>query len=127
MYDRPKKRFTVKFSEEAYSEFELLSKKVADEKSKGSTKSDHEKLLRSINAKIELLKLNPQAGVQIPRRLIPAKYIVEYGANNLWKLNLFSGWRMIYTLHANEVEVISFVLDLINHEQYEKIFRYKKK
>lgn len=121
------RRFVVKFSREAYEEFELLSKKVAEERSKGSMKSDNEKLLRSINMKIELLKLNPQAGVQIPRKFIASKYIVEYGVNNLWKLNLFAGWQMIYTLHTNEVEIISFVLDILDHGEYEKIFRYKKK
>lgn len=76
---------------------------------------------------MELLKLNPQAGAQVPRSQIPAKYVLEYGANNLWKLNLSHGWRMVYTLNGNQVEVISFVLDIVSHEKYEKIFGYKKK
>ncbi len=38
-------------------------------------------------------------------------------------------WRMLYTLTDGEtkIEIISFVLDVIDHKGYDKKFGYKKK
>lgn len=33
---------------------------------------------------------------------------------------------MIYTIRGGEVEIISLILDLMNHKDYEKKFGYKK-
>ncbi len=36
-------------------------------------------------------------------------------------------WRMLYTLTNNEeVEIIAFVLDILNHQTYNKKFGYQK-
>ncbi len=36
-------------------------------------------------------------------------------------------WRMIYTITEDEVKIIAFVLEFMNHEQYDKVFGYKKR
>jgi len=36
-------------------------------------------------------------------------------------------WRMIYTVKGNDIEIISFILDIVDHNTYNKIFGYRKK
>ncbi len=36
-------------------------------------------------------------------------------------------WRLIYAIQSNEMEIIDFVLDIINHCEYDKKFGYKRK
>lgn len=107
-------------------EFNDLNKVVGDEIKKGITSSDHQTLLNSIKQKIELLRDNPEYGVHIPKNKIPKEYVRDYDANNLWKVNLSGAWRMIYTIRGSEIEIISLILDIINHKDYEKKFKYKK-
>jgi len=111
---------------DAKEEFDDLNKVVGEEITKGITSSDHQTLLNSIKQKIDLLKANPEYGVHIPKDRIPKEYIKIYDVNNLWKINLSGAWRMIYTIQGSEVEIISLILDIINHMDYEKKFKYKK-
>lgn len=74
---------------------------------------------------IEDLKENAFAGIQIPKRLFPKEYILKYKINNLWKYDLPNGWRLIYTITAeNEVELISAILEWFDHKKYERRFKY---
>ena len=34
---------------------------------------------------------------------------------------------MIYTITGNDVEIITFVLEIMDHKDYDKVFGYKKK
>ena len=112
---------------EAKEEFNHLNKIVGEEISNGITSSDHQTLLNAIKQKIELLRDNPEYGVHIPKDRIPKEYIRSYDVNNLWKVNLSGAWRMIYTIRGSEVEIISLILDIMNHRDYEKKFKYKKR
>jgi hypothetical protein len=111
---------------DAKDEFNELNKLVGEEISKGITSSENQTLLNSIKQKIELLKENPEYGIHIKKNIIPKEYINTYDVNNLWKVNLCGAWRMIYTIVGNEVEIISLVLDIMSHRNYEKKFGYKK-
>ena len=117
----------VLFSEEANKQYEELNRIVGEEIKKGITNSFHQQLLKSINQKKELLKINPQAGIHIQKSLIPKVYEEKYGITNLWKIDLSGYWRMLYTLRTTEIEITNFVLDFIDHETYDKMFGYKKK
>lgn len=110
----------------AKEEFNDLNKVVGDEIKKGITSSDHQTLLNSIKQKIELLRDNPEYGFHIQKDRIPKEYVRDYDVNNLWKVNLSGAWRMIYTIRGGEVEIISLILDLLNHKDYDKKFKYKK-
>jgi hypothetical protein len=66
-------------------------------------------------------------GIHIPKDRIPKEYTRNYDVNNLWKVNLSGAWRMIYTIRGSEVEIISLILDIMNHDDYNKKFGYKKK
>lgn len=82
-------------------------------------------LKKSINKAIKDLKVNAFVGIQVPKRLIPKQYIRKYKINNLWKYNLPKGWRLLYTVTAeNEVELISAILEWFDHKDYEKKFKY---
>lgn len=74
---------------------------------------------------IKDLRQNAFSGTQLPKRLFPKEYIQKYGINNLWKYDLPNGWRLIYTVTAeNEVELISAILEWFNHKDYDRKFKY---
>lgn len=74
---------------------------------------------------IKDLQQNAFFGIHVPKRLIPKEYVKKYGINNLWKYDLPKGWRLLYTVTAeNEVELISAILEWFNHKDYEKRFKY---
>ena len=85
-------------------------------------------ILNAVNKKSELIKVNPHYGDPISHDLIPKEYIQKYGVTNLFRVELPSFWRMLYTLTNNdtEVEIIAFVLDIVGHPAYDKIMKYKK-
>jgi len=119
------KEVKIVLSEEADEVYEELNKIVYEEKKKGVESSFHQTLLRSINRVKELLKQNPFAGDQVPKSLIPAKYIKRYSAENVWRIELAERWRLLYNISGNKLEIINFVLDIVSHRNYDKIFRYK--
>lgn len=110
----------------AKDEFDELNKVIGEEIAKGITSSDHQTLLNSIKQKIEILKANPEYGTHIQKDRIPKEYIQNYDVSNLWKIDLSGAWRMIYTIRGSEVEIISLILDIMNHKDYEKKFGYRK-
>lgn len=121
------KSVRVIFSAEVNEEYSELNRLVGEERRKGVRSSEHQTLLRSVQRAIELLRTNPFVGMQIPKRLVPKKYVQKYDVTNLWKLNLAGFWRMIYTVTSEGIEIISFVLDIIDHKTYDKIFGYRRK
>jgi hypothetical protein len=85
-------------------------------------------ILNSINKKKELIKANPHYGSPISKDKIPKEYIVKYGITNLFHVELSNFWRMLYTLtnDETEIEIIAFVLDIMDHKEYDRKFEYKK-
>ena len=130
-----RKRVVVKLIGDAKQEYLSLQEKVRAEKGQGVQGSFHQTLLNSIDSKISILKENYDYGVQIPRKLIPRKYVMDYGVTNLWKVNLAGYWRLVYTLKQPQreqmaMEVIDVwldVLDIFDHKRYDKVFGYKKR
>lgn len=102
-------------------------KELEEELSRGDRRNEREyKLLLK---GIERLKWDYKSGAYISRRKHHRAfnyYRDRYGLDldNLWKLNVSSDWRMIYTVVGTEIEVIAFVLDIIDHKQYDRIFGY---
>jgi len=71
------------------------------------------------------LKINPLAGENAQKPL-PENLVSKYGINNLWIIDLVGYWRMLYTLNTSEVEIISLILECIDHNKYNKTFGRKK-
>jgi Txe/YoeB family toxin of Txe-Axe toxin-antitoxin module len=120
-----RKEVKVVLSEEADKVYEELNEFVGEEKKRGVFSSFNQTLLRSIKRVKELLEKNPFAGNQIPKKRIPKKYLLKYGVENLWRIELANRWRLIYTITGNEIEIINFILDVFNHKRYDKVFGYK--
>ena len=78
-------------------------------------------LLTAIMRKLTLIKTNPFYGQPLSKRLIPKKYHVQ----NLYRVELPQFWRMVYTLKDGNIEIIAFVLDILDHKKYDKEFKYK--
>lgn len=77
---------------------------------------------------IEKLKMDYRSGVHISNKRHKKAfeyYRRKYSVENLWKLNVSRNWRMTYTVVSDGSEVISFILDLMDHKRYNKIFGYK--
>ena len=91
-------------------------------------KNQHDKesqsLLNSIERATEILKSNPQYGEPISKRLIPNSLIKE-GIQNLYRVELSNFWRMLYTIEGTKIEILVFVLKIMNHKEYNKLFGYK--
>ena len=100
----------------------------------GKVKADYEKLKASeefrdlygfIRRAIDDIKIKPDCGVAIPKRLIPKQYIRKYRINNLYKYDLPNAWRLLYSLGREGVEIIAIILEWCSHKEYERIFKYR--
>ena len=86
-------------------------------------------IFNGIEKKVQLIRSNPHYGEPISKKSIPGKYKDLYGISNLFWVKLPDYWRMLYTLtRSNDArEIIVFLVDIIDHRKYDKIFGYKKK
>jgi len=63
-------------------------------------------------------------GIAIPKRLIPKEYIRRYRIDNLWKYDLPKGWRLLYTVQGNNVNIVSIIVEWMDHKNYKRRFKY---
>ncbi len=104
--------------------------KFADEKIQISfeelknSKTEDQRLYKWISKAFEDLEEDAFCGVRIQKRLIPKVYIQRYSIDNLWKYDLPGGWRLFYSVANNEINVISIILEWMDHKNYEKRFGY---
>lgn len=114
------KKIKIILSPDAKEVFQYLNKKSINSKIESS-------ILKSIKQKAELIKQNPHYGNPISKKLIPIEYKKKYETTNLFRIELPNYWRMLYTLTEGEtqIEIIAFVLGIMSHKKYNKLFRYK--
>jgi mRNA-degrading endonuclease RelE of RelBE toxin-antitoxin system len=98
-----------------------LNEIVGQQRSEGKDNTEEMQLLRSIEQKKELIKANPFYGDNIEKKKIPKSYNVQ----NLWRVELTGYWRLLYTIKGDQVEIVCFVLEIVDHERYDRIFGYK--
>ncbi|MBI2671635.1 hypothetical protein HYX16_01745 [Candidatus Woesearchaeota archaeon] len=91
---------------------------------KKRTDKESRSIINSIDRIKEILKDNPQYGDPIRKELIPSE-LKKIGIQNLYRVELSNYWRMLYTIEGNTVEIFLFVLKVINHKEYDKLFGYK--
>ena len=121
-----KKKITVKLIGDAEKAFNGLNIVVIKQRSNGITSSKDITLLTAINRLFEIIVNNPFYGENAKKDLIPKDYRQKYDADNLFIADLPDYWRMIYTLESDEIEIIAFILDIIDHEEYNKKFKFRK-
>jgi hypothetical protein len=112
----------IQFSDEAKQTLIFFTESAANFKKE-------KMLLKAVMRKIDLIKQNPEYGNSIPKEQIPDYYKQKYEVKNLFRVELPLFWRMIYTLkkETNEIEIISFVLEIMDYKKYNKRFGYKKR
>lgn len=87
-------------------------------------KFEEKELSKFINRAMEDLKENPFCGTRLAKRLTPEIYSKNFGINEVWKYDLPRGWRLIYSIVADEVQIVSMILEWFDHKAYEKRFNY---
>ena len=124
---RIKKKITIKLIGDAEKAFKDLNKLVSEQRNSGITSSKDITLLNAINRIFGVIANNPFYGENAKKDLIPKEYRQKYDADNLFIIDLPDYWRMIYTLESDEIEIIAFVLDIIDHDGYNKKFGFRKR
>ena len=122
-----KKKITIKLIGDAEKAFNDLNRIVGEQRSQGITSSKDITLLNAINRLFDVIVNNPFYGENAKKDLIPQEYRQKYDADNLFIADLPDYWRMIYTLESDEIEIIAFVLDIINHDEYNRKFKFRKR
>jgi Txe/YoeB family toxin of Txe-Axe toxin-antitoxin module len=88
------------------------------------SRTEDKDLYKQLRRAFEDLQKNAFCGIQIPKKQIPKDYIRKYQIDNLWKYNLPNAWRLVYSVAADKVVVISIVIEWMDHKKYEKRFKY---
>jgi plasmid maintenance system killer protein len=81
-------------------------------------------LVALINKKLDELERDASSGKQISKSNIPKKY---QDFDNLWKIDLNSRWRLLYSIVADEQGRITVIIDWLDHKEYEKLLGYHVK
>ncbi len=97
-------------------------KRAFDELKQGKGAEPH--LYEFLNRAFDDLKKDPFSGIKISKKLWPDDYVKKYEIDNLWKYDLPNGWRLIYTVRANQVTILTVVLEWFSHKDYERRFGY---
>lgn len=120
-----KKTVRVILSSEAEEVYIYLNKEVAD----AIKRTPEVQILEMFLKKKEIIKQNIHYGLPIAKNLIPKEYKEKYGVTNLFWVELPYFWRFLYTLtnDESEIEIIAFVLDIMDHKKYNKKMGYKNK
>jgi len=85
---------------------------------------EEKELYSQINSAFDYLFENPLSGKKIERKKWPKEYIKKYEITNLWKYNLSDGWRLIYTIQNQDIQIVTIVLEWFSHKDYERRFGY---
>jgi len=89
--------------------------------------SDDAPLKKRIDYIISRIKENPTFGQPIAKRLIPKEYTKQGVGNAYWvELSKGKGWRLIYTLTAEDkIEIVAIILEwFTRHKDYDRRFGY---
>jgi hypothetical protein len=91
-------------------------------------KACNSKFRRWIEGMQAVLKENVFAGESISEKQIPIHYVERYGVNNLFRYAHPEGYWSCYTIFCEEgIGVCPHILDLLSHEEYDRIFGYRKR
>ena len=104
-------------------EFDSIFEELKKRAKRGDGESVY--LVKIIDKGIDKLKYDYRYGDHLAKKKIPKEYKEKYGVKNLWKLDLSTFWRLIYTVRGTEIEVISILLEVLDHNEYDRKFGYK--
>ncbi len=119
------KKVELQFSKKAKEAIEFLQ--IAVEEKKKQQKPTCKQLLKSLHENFKKIQSNPYYGDLIPKKYLNKKIINEYGTNSIYRVELIGYWRLLYTLRGNEIIIVAIILDFMDHKDYDKLFKYRKK
>jgi len=88
------------------------------------SRTEDRNLYKWIYRALEDIENDAYCGIQIKKRLFPKKYVQEYFIKNLWKYDLPNGWRLMYTIGDNKINILSIILEWMTHKEYDRRFGY---
>lgn len=123
------KNIRIKLSSDAEEVYNYLNKEAGDVIRLGKKRTPEVQIFEAFNKKKDIIKINMHYGEPISKKLIPKEYKEKYGVTNLFWVELPYFWRFLYTLTDgdSEIEIIAFVLDIMDHKKYNKKMRYKNR
>jgi Txe/YoeB family toxin of Txe-Axe toxin-antitoxin module len=89
---------------------------------KGGNDSDR-RLYKHIAKAIEEISGNPFVGIRLHKTVVPKEY-KTYGVEKLLKYDLPRGWRMIYSIANEEIDIYAVIIEWFDHKNYENRFNY---
>ena len=121
------KKVSVELIGDAKESYEKLNKIIGDQRASGKTSSDEITLWNGIQRTFDLLVDNPFYGENAKKKELPDYYIKKYDVRNLYIADLPLFWRMVYVVKGNKVEIVCIVLDIFDHDGYNKVFGIRKR
>jgi len=82
------------------------------------------RLYKEIQKALNDISRNCFCGRHVRKKLIPRDLIQKFEIKNIWIYNLRKDWRLLYSVANDEAEVLSIVLDWMNHKDYERLFNF---
>ena len=89
-----------------------------------TSKTEDQRLYKWINRALDDIEEDVFCATQVPKKLIPKVYLEKYSINNLWKYDLPSGWRLLYSVANNDIVVLAIIIEWFSHKEYERKFNY---
>ena len=71
-----------------------------------------------------ILERKPFFGRNVPKNLIPSRLAAQ-GIANLFRNDLPDGWRMLHTFIEVDSLQVAYILAVMSHEDYDKLFGYR--
>ena len=85
---------------------------------------EDKRLYRWIKKALSELQKDAYAGLQLKKKQIPPSVVQKYQLQNLWRYDLPSGWRLLYTIGEDKVDVVALVISWMSHKEYERFLGY---
>lgn len=80
---------------------------------------------KKIQGVIKDLKNDRIVGIRIKLKQVPSYYIQKHDVNAVFKVDLPSAWRLIYGILVIHDEKKALLMELFDHNSYDKRFGYK--
>jgi mRNA-degrading endonuclease HigB of HigAB toxin-antitoxin module len=83
--------------------------------------------IRALRRFEQQVKKNPFVGEHTKKQLIPKKLILTYAITNLFVVDLPRFWRLLYTIESSPEQTTIFILYILTHDEYNKLFGFRKR
>lgn len=82
-------------------------------------------MYKKIKGTIKDLKNDRIVGIRIKLSLVPLYYVRKHGVSAVFKVNLPGAWRLIYGILTIHDAKKALLMELFDHNSYNKRFGYK--